>query len=120
MSQPHQREAVLSLVDQSTLLQTAGTFKVTASMLKQLSDFYLLGHMLKDTKHKHYRFLYLFQRLTLMEKCQFQLLLPLTLEDMEDFKETEIVEIYTLYSKLKGKYISTIVMEIEAELVRPN
>lgn len=87
---------MLSGLTASHLLKTASAFKVPKAVLKQLEDFFVLGFMLRDQKDEHYRFLSVFQRMTL-HKDQLTLL-SLAPEDLDDFSEKEASQIYGLYA----------------------
>ena len=117
MSSPQARERAFSTVDQSTLLQHAAKFEVTESSMKQLGDFFMLGHMLKEMKHDKYRYLYVFQRMARVEATGSLQILSITPEDIDDYSTEQVAEIQKLYNLVKHKSLQSVITQVENELL---
>lgn len=101
MSSAQTRERLFQRMDSSQLLTDASKFQISSGVMKQLSDLFVLGHMLQEQKHAKYRFLNVFQRMTLDGSNQLHLL-SMTPEDVDDYRDAEVTQIHNLYSQVKN------------------
>ena len=112
MSSSQTREKIFTQIDSSLLLLEAQRLKVSQKNWDELSDFFDLAWKMRD--HPTYKYLQVFQRMTLTSN-ELQLL-SIGPDEVDEFGDSAISQIHHLYTEIKCKPLSQVVREIRCAL----